>query len=47
MFLGPKSAELISSWLVKNQISIAVLDLKQNQLGDEGLLKLAPAIRVS
>ena len=44
MFLGAITATLIAKWMMLGQIDITHLLLGQNNLGDLGLEKIAPAI---
>lgn len=47
MFLGPITAHLISIWMLQGAVEPSHLLLSQNNLGDVGVSKLAPAIAVS
>jgi Ran GTPase-activating protein (RanGAP) involved in mRNA processing and transport len=44
LFLGEASAELIAEWILAGEIELGQLVLRENQIGDKGLAKLAPAI---
>ena len=44
MFVGPVTAQLLANWIIQGLIDITHLLLAQNNLGDAGLLKLAPAL---
>ena len=44
MLLGPHSAELLASWILRKEIDITHLLMSYNDLGDEGLYHLAHAI---
>ena len=47
MFLGPITAALVAKWLMLGHIDITHLLMGQNNLGDLGLEKIAPAIALS
>ena len=44
MFLGSATAQLISKWLLAERVDIAYLNLSENNLGDQGIEILAPAL---
>ena len=47
MMIGPLSAQLLSDWILDQRIDITHLILAKNNLGDEGVIKLAEAISFS
>ena len=47
MMIGPRTAQLLSKWLMTEQLDITHLLLSQNNLGDEGVQQLANPIAMS
>ena len=47
MMIGPQTAQLLSEWIIDERIDITHLLLSKNNLGDEGISKLAEAIALS
>ena len=45
--IGPRTAQLLSKWLMTEQLDITHLLLSQNNLGDEGVQQLANPIAMS
>ena len=44
MFLGPVTAQLLANWILLGLIDVTHIMLGQNNLGDQGVSKLAPAL---
>ena len=44
MFLGSVTAQLLANWIMLGLIDITDINLSENNLGDLGLQKLAPAL---
>ena len=44
MLLGTNTARLLADWMLRQEIDVTHLIMPFNNLGDEGLYELAPAI---